>query len=139
MADPRTKEELLKEIENAASENESYQEFKTSLAELNQDIDKLMKPGKEGWKLLDKKTFDPLYTKYLRAAKNLSNFLDETKESTKKETKNTAASAAKTITAITSAVIVKCVSKRNIIARSTIKYISFFFSHFIKILKLNIF
>ena len=87
MADPRTKEELLKEIENAASENESYQEFKTSLAELNQDIDKLMKPGKEGWKLLDKKTFDPLYTKYLRAAKNLSNFLDETKESTKKEDK----------------------------------------------------
>ena len=76
MADPRTKEELLKEIENAASENESYQEFKTSLAELNQDIDKLMKPGKEGWKLLDKTTFDPLYAKYLKTAKNLSNFLD---------------------------------------------------------------
>ena len=47
MADPRTKEELLQEIESTASENESYKECKTSLAELNQDIDKLMKPGKK--------------------------------------------------------------------------------------------
>ena len=33
MADPRTKEELLQEIESTASENESYKECKTSLAE----------------------------------------------------------------------------------------------------------
>ena len=87
MADPRTKEELLQEIENTASENDSYKKFKESLTDLNHNIDELMKPGKEGWKLLDSDTFVPLYEKYLKTAKHLSNFLHETKDSTKKEDK----------------------------------------------------
>ena len=71
MADPRTREELVKEIENTASENENYKGFKDALAELNQKIDELMKPGKEGWKLLDEETFVPLYDNYLKTAKKL--------------------------------------------------------------------
>ena len=60
MADPRTKEALLHVIEKAESENEYYKEFKESLTDLNHDINELMKPGKEGWKLLDENTFNPL-------------------------------------------------------------------------------
>ena len=66
MADPRTKEELLHIIEKSESESENYKEFKESLTDLNRDIDELMKPGKEGWKLLDENTFLPFYDKYLK-------------------------------------------------------------------------
>ena len=56
MADPRTKEELLAEINNKKSDNKSYIEFKESLQNLMQDIDALMNPSEEGWKLLDEET-----------------------------------------------------------------------------------
>jgi len=52
MADQRTKEELLQEIINKQSANESYAKFKESLQDLTQDIDALMNPTEEGWKLL---------------------------------------------------------------------------------------
>ena len=82
MADPRTKEELIHIIEEFESESENYKEFKESLTDLNRDIDELMKPGKEGWKLLDENTFLPFYDKYLKTAKKLSAFLNEKKDTT---------------------------------------------------------
>ena len=85
MADPRTKEELIHIIEKFESESENYKEFKESLTDLNRDIDELMKPGKEGWKLLDENTFLPFYDKYLKTAKKLSAFLNEKKDTADQE------------------------------------------------------
>ena len=88
MADPRTKEELLQEIKNTESENQNYREFKESLTNLNHDIEELMKPVKEGWKLMDEETFAPFYGKYKNTAKKLSAYLSETAESTDPKEKN---------------------------------------------------
>ena len=87
MADQRTKEELLQEIINKQSANESYAKFKESLQDLTQDIDALMNPTEEGWKLLDEETFAPLYDKYMKTAKHLSAYLNETKDSEDPEEK----------------------------------------------------
>ena len=81
MAEHRTKEELLREIGNRESGNENYKKFKASLEVLNREIDTLMKPGAEGWKLLDEETFVPLYERYMKTAKSLSSYLYETRKS----------------------------------------------------------
>ena len=75
MADPRTKEELLAEINNKKSDNKSYIEFKESLQSLVQDIDALMNPSEEGGKLLDEETTKSLYEKYTNTAKQLNAYL----------------------------------------------------------------
>ncbi|MCR4837811.1 MAG: hypothetical protein K5897_02595 [Eubacterium sp.] len=81
MADPRTKEELLEEIKNKQSDNESYAKFKASLQSLVQDIDSLMIPTEEGWKLMDQETTESLYEKYSNTAKHLNAYLKETANS----------------------------------------------------------
>ena len=81
MADPRTKEELLAEISIRQSSDESYIKFKKSLQDLTQDIDKLMYPTEEGWKLLDEETMEPLFEKYLETAKYLNAYLQKEKNS----------------------------------------------------------
>ena len=87
MAEPRTKEELLEQISNRKSENEFYTKFKESLQDLMQDIDNLMKPTEEGWKLLDEETASSLYEKYTNTAKHLSTYLKETENSEDPEEK----------------------------------------------------
>ena len=81
MADTRTKEELLVEIGNKESANASYKNFKESLQNLMQDIDTLMMPSEEGWKLLDEEMAASLYEKYTNTARHLSAYLSETENS----------------------------------------------------------
>ena len=81
MADQRTKEELLSEINSKESGNESYINFKESLQVLTQEIDTLMKPTEEGWKLLDDETVKSLLEKYKTTAKHLDSYLQEARDS----------------------------------------------------------
>ena len=76
MADPKTKEELLSEIQKSQLDNIYYRQFKEALEKLTEDIDKLMRPSEEGWTLLDEKNYPPLYAKYLDTAKKLNAFLE---------------------------------------------------------------
>ena len=51
------------------------------MQDLTRDIDKLMYPTEEGWKLLDEETMEPLFGKYLETAKYLNAYLQKEKNS----------------------------------------------------------
>ena len=73
----KTKKEILEEIENSTYANPKFTQFKEALKELNDEIDELMKPHKDGWTLLTPQLFGALYDKYMLTANRLNAFLND--------------------------------------------------------------
>lgn len=73
---------LYREIKDQQSVSESYAPFLAAMDALNEEMTELMKPDKDGWKMLDNERFQSLTDKYRASGLALEAYLTQTEQST---------------------------------------------------------
>ena len=73
---------LLNEMQQYQSNSQEYAPFLTAMQQLNQEMEGLMEPDENGWKLITPERMDSLAGKYRTAGRALEKYLQGTKNTT---------------------------------------------------------
>ena len=76
---------LLNEMQQYQSNSQEYAPFLTAMQQLNQEMEGLMEPDENGWKLITPERMDSLAGKYRTAGRALEKYLQGTKNTSRND------------------------------------------------------